>query len=950
MAKRFSKIAILLMLVLALLVPMMVMSVGAAETSATITFAEDKAQRTSFSTTQQVWENDGITLTNTGSVADYTNPVRLYKNSKVVIGAPGNITKIVFATTSSDYATALQNSITEGSATVDGYVVTVKPSESKTSYSISSLSAQVRLISLEVYYASLEERTVSFSVPEGSVAPITGTNISLPEGPALSGSYSAYTFAGWATTEIADTDSEPEGLLAAGSTYIPTEDITLHAVYTYSVTTDIGSSYVETDISEIGANDVVVITMLKPDGKFYALPHDKGSSGSPVPSVVSVSNEIITSTVDDSIKWNIGKDENELIIYPNGETSKWLYCTSSNTGVRVGDNENKIFTIEDSHLKHSATGRFLGVYNAQDWRCYTSINSNITGQTLAFFVLKTGKIEIPHYITLAPQDPGEGECTHENTTTVTVAATCEANGSTKVICECGHVVSSTTINALGHVWGEGEQTKAPTCQEKGERTFTCTRDNSHTKTEEIAKLSHDWDDGEVVTEPTCTTAGEKQLTCSVGGETKTEAIPALGHNYVNGICAKCFDKEIVVNASGSATIDFSTTDQRDTQTTSQQIWSSDELTFTNNKAGSTSNIIDSSAPVRLYKNSEVVINLAGMTKIVFNCNTAGYATDLEGSITNGTVTVDDKVVTVVLDAPVDSYTITLSVGQIRLDSITVYYGSEKQDDAIVGASLYIGKDLSMLYNVTTAGDIADYTMKFTFNGEEIVVNATQFGDNYFFVLDAIAPNLMGENIKAELYCGDECVAVKEAYSVLEYCEYFLKGEGSANCSAELKELLANLLEYGAAAQQYKSETELGAEDLVNNGVTGAVEYECTENVKEVTGDAAIIAGAGVSFGVDNKIYFRLVENYEEIFGAVTVKINGEDAEIVGGYIYTEGVKATELSTVFTLEISVGETVIKTAKYSITSYVTIIGAGTSEGAALARALYNYGCSAKNYMGV
>lgn len=39
-----------------------------------------------------------------------------------------------------------------------------------------------------------------------------------------------------------------------------------------------------------------------------------------------------------------------------------------------------------------------------------------------------------------------------------------------------------------------------------------------------------WDDGVVTTEPTCTEEGVKTYTCS-NGETRTETIPALGHNF-----------------------------------------------------------------------------------------------------------------------------------------------------------------------------------------------------------------------------------------------------------------------------------------------------------------------------------------------------------------------------------------------------------------------------------
>lgn len=40
-----------------------------------------------------------------------------------------------------------------------------------------------------------------------------------------------------------------------------------------------------------------------------------------------------------------------------------------------------------------------------------------------------------------------------------------------------------------------------------------------------------WDDGVVKTEPTCTTEGVKTYTCS-NGETRTETIPALGHDHI----------------------------------------------------------------------------------------------------------------------------------------------------------------------------------------------------------------------------------------------------------------------------------------------------------------------------------------------------------------------------------------------------------------------------------
>ena len=49
-----------------------------------------------------------------------------------------------------------------------------------------------------------------------------------------------------------------------------------------------------------------------------------------------------------------------------------------------------------------------------------------------------------------------------------------------------------------------------------------------------------WDEGVVTTEPTCTTAGVKTFSCSVHGETRTEELPALGHEYgSDGQCTRC---------------------------------------------------------------------------------------------------------------------------------------------------------------------------------------------------------------------------------------------------------------------------------------------------------------------------------------------------------------------------------------------------------------------------
>lgn len=134
---------------------MAVFAVQAQDATATLSFA-DKAQRTTYTTSQQVWEQNGITFTNnksnsTTNVADYADPVRLYAKSEVIVEHANTMTQIVFVCGSGTYATALKNSIGDA-ATVSGSNVTV--ALNSTTFTVASLTAQVRLKEMTVTYAA----------------------------------------------------------------------------------------------------------------------------------------------------------------------------------------------------------------------------------------------------------------------------------------------------------------------------------------------------------------------------------------------------------------------------------------------------------------------------------------------------------------------------------------------------------------------------------------------------------------------------------------------------------------------------------------------------------------------------------------------------------------------------------------------------------------------------
>ncbi|MCQ2069909.1 MAG: leucine-rich repeat domain-containing protein [archaeon] len=118
-----------------------------------------------------------------------------------------------------------------------------------------------------------------------------------------------------------------------------------------------------------------------------------------------------------------------------------------------------------------------------------------------------------------------------------VEPTCTETGLTEGShCErCGDIiVEQTVVPALGHDY-VATVIEEPTCTKEGSVLYVCTRDESHTYTETLAKEAH----VAVIVPgaaPTCTETGLTEgKRCSVCGTTLIEqtVVPALGHDLVH---------------------------------------------------------------------------------------------------------------------------------------------------------------------------------------------------------------------------------------------------------------------------------------------------------------------------------------------------------------------------------------------------------------------------------
>ncbi len=165
-----------------------------------------------------------------------------------------------------------------------------------------------------------------------------------------------------------------------------------------------------------------------------------------------------------------------------------------------------------------------------------------------------------------------------------------------------------------------------------------------------------------------TTATSVQL--SKGQKIIVKAI-GDGENYLdsNFSAARAY-----IDSKLAASLSFADEANRTSQDSNSQIWTQNGITFTNEKADSTTDVSNNFNPVRLYKDSAIKVEYEGIVKIVFHCNTLSYATALNSSFTRTSIThsVDGKDVIVKFNVQVDSFDVETLSAQVRLDSIDVY--------------------------------------------------------------------------------------------------------------------------------------------------------------------------------------------------------------------------------------------------------------------------------------
>lgn len=362
--------------------------------------------------------------------------------------------------------TAKTNNAAYGTVSLSGNVITAVPAAGYevSGYQVTSGSAKVTQNGNTFTVAATSDCTVMINfkaaamytvqVKENGILKVSqqvqsGNSYTLP---AFSGSLpEGYTFCGWTTDTV--TGSKPTLSLAGASVKI-TANTTYYAVASY-FDGDAGSTdknwVLVTSASQIGAGSEVIIAAKDYD---YAMSTTQNGNNRGQAAIVKTDNGMTyesavavftleTGTVSGSYGFNTGNgylnavknSSNYLRTQTSLDEKASFYITVSSDGTSA-------ITSAAFVSGTSGVGNVPMQYNTQGmFSCYPKA----TQKPLSLYVAESAGGSTVY--TTAWES---GVCTHGQTSTVTVNATCTTNGSVTVTCDdCGEIISSTVLPA-GH--------------------------------------------------------------------------------------------------------------------------------------------------------------------------------------------------------------------------------------------------------------------------------------------------------------------------------------------------------------------------------------------------------------------------------------------------------------------------------------------------------------------
>ena len=299
----------------------------------------------------------------------------------------------------------------------------------------------------------------------------------------------------------------------------------------------------------------------------------------------TASAENYSGTCGENLQWSLNDIRGKLVISGTGamddfDKSPWFNHRMQITGVRIADGvtyigKNAFYNLHCKSIVLPDSVRSIGataIYNCPNLESVTfsdGMRSIAASNLFGCDALRT--VHIPRFVqsiassfmsdcadsaavicsTTADCEAARfaeeqgirfNVCTHTEHThqydSFTTLPTCTESGYTTYTCTvCEDSYRTDETDPIGHDWQETSRTGAG-CETDGEILYTCSHDETHTRTQAIPATGHSYT--AVVTAPTCTQEGYTTHTCSSCGDSYTDTqVPALGHHFSDGVCTVC---------------------------------------------------------------------------------------------------------------------------------------------------------------------------------------------------------------------------------------------------------------------------------------------------------------------------------------------------------------------------------------------------------------------------
>jgi len=280
--------------------------------------------------------------------------------------------------------------------------------------------------------------------------------------------------------------------------------------------------------------------------------------------------------------------------------------------------------------------------------------------------------------------------------------------------------------------------------------------------------------------------------------------------------------------------------------------------------------------------------------------------------------------------------------------------------AISQAQMSITDTLSVSLSLSDSlSDARKWAIVASYQGESYTttVNAGEYLGALYF--NGITAQCMTDEMKVFVRAmyGDEILYSFDTFTftIRAYCDMLYDLYKSSSTAGKMLTLIADMLEYGAAAQNYagyRTSALANASSWISSYKTTSAAKPTSDTVVGVATGTSRLSGLALQLG--NDVRFCTYITTENATDTLNISDGGyvdedyimtDGSAISGGYkIIADGLKALDFSKVFTFNLNDGGQVVS---YSVNSYINSKwDSADAKLSALVKALYNYGCSASN----